>query len=126
MYVDFTQFDQAIPPPWGMPAFELIDLIHPAGFFLDYDNFFSVDTPDFTGDRTSHYIQLRDTAKHIEYMTRAFPNVDETYFDQCPASFDKQILRSFQHKVNSEDGLKLVKSVEQFGQATVRPVESQS
>merc|ERR1739845_177230 len=37
--VNFTQLDQDIPSPDGMPAFELADLEQPASFFLEFTDF---------------------------------------------------------------------------------------
>ena len=59
-YVDFTQDEQAIPSPWGMPVFEMIDLTAPSSFILNYITFQSTTTPDFIGKCVSSYIKLRD------------------------------------------------------------------
>ena len=59
MFVDFTQdHAQAIPSPWGMPAFEMIDLSEPSAFLVDYKSIKSITTPDFTGARVNSYIEL--------------------------------------------------------------------
>ena len=42
MFVEFTQYSQVIPSPWGMPAFELIDMADPSDFLVDYGTFESV------------------------------------------------------------------------------------
>ena len=51
MYAIFTQHDQDIPSPWGMPAFEVVDMEKQADFFAEYMEFESVVTPDFSGKR---------------------------------------------------------------------------
>ena len=50
LFVDFSQLDQDIPSPVGMPAFELVNLENPARFFLNFDLFESCTLPDFTGN----------------------------------------------------------------------------
>ena len=56
MHVIFTQHQQAIPSPWGMPGFELVNILHPAEIFINYDNFETITTPDFTDERVDSYI----------------------------------------------------------------------
>ena len=73
MYVDFTQYNQAIPSPGGMPVFEFVDFEDPASFFLNYAEYDTVTTPDFSGDRVSSYLQLKNFASHLQYFKRAFP-----------------------------------------------------
>ena len=63
-YVNFTQQDQAVPSPWGMPAFEMVDIATPSSFLLDHSTFESITTPDFTGARVNSYIELRDICCH--------------------------------------------------------------
>ena len=40
-HVDFTQYDQAIPSPWGMPVFEFLDFDDFADFYVNYKDFHS-------------------------------------------------------------------------------------
>ena len=112
MYAPFIQHQQAIPLPWGTPAFEIVDVINPANFFINYDNFESITTPDFTGDRVHSYLRLRDIATHVGCLSRAFPSPEqiETYFEQCPAEFNTHALSSFQRKVIVSEGRRLVTS----------------
>ena len=51
LYADFTQIDQPIPSPKGMPAFELVDVADCSDFLLNYDDFDSVTPPDLPGIR---------------------------------------------------------------------------
>ena len=121
-FVTFTQFDQAIPSPWGMPAFETVDLLHPANFFLNYESFQSIVTPEFTGERTRAYIKLSNVASHIRYLSRAFPKATggEDYFEQCPTEYNRSTLNSFRGRINGEPGRSLVARATAFRQDTVR------
>ena len=121
MYDPFTQHQQAIPSPWGMPAFEIVDVINPADFFINYDNFESITTPDFTGDRVHSYLRLRNIATHVGYLSRAFPSPaqNETYFEQCLVEFNIEALSSFQRKVIGSEGRRLVNSANSFAQKTI-------
>ena len=86
MFVLFTQEDQAIPSPWGMPAFELENLCDPAEFLMNYSTFELVSTPDFTGSRVDAYIDFRDLCVRLSFIERAFPSSKDgnNYFEQCP------------------------------------------
>ena len=90
-FADFTQIDQTVPSTLGMPAFEIVDRSHLSSFFLDYHDFQTVTLPDFTGVRVSAYHEIKDIAVHVKHLARAFPSPSEndTYFDQCPAEFDR-------------------------------------
>ena len=120
-HVEFTQLNQDIPSPNGMPAFEVVDLECPASFFLDYDEFESVTLPDFTGDRVRAYAGLREIATQIKYFARAFPKPDEDrdYFSQCHASFNKSNLIRLRHRIHSEKGKRLCLSAKNFQANTV-------
>ena len=113
--------DQAIPSPWGMPAFELLDLSCPASFFIDYENFNTITTPDFNGERVEAYVKLKDIASHTRYLVRAFPAArnDEEYFDQCPSSFNRDALKRFQTRCHSSEATKFMKYVNKFEELTV-------
>ena len=79
MHASFTLHDQDIPSPWGMPAFELADLENPSDFFVQYENFNTVVTPDFSGERVRGK-QLEKESIHIVfvhsfYTKHSFPPV---------------------------------------------------
>ena len=83
MFVDFTQEEQAIPLPWGMPAFELKDLTDSVVFIMKYSTFESVTTPAFTGSRVDTYIDLRDLCVCLGFIERAYPSTtNDNYFGQ--------------------------------------------
>ena len=94
-FAEFKMFDQPIPSPWGMPVFEFVEDDKIAQFFLDYNDFESDTTPDFTGKRVEAYLKLKDISRRVQLLKKGFvpssTNVD--YFDQCPESFDKDKLK---------------------------------
>ena len=61
----FTQHDQDIPSPWGMPAFEIVETDKLAGFFVNYDEFETITVPDFTGERVSAYLNMKQRASSL-------------------------------------------------------------
>ena len=121
-YVDFTQHEQAIPSPWGMPAFENIDVAAPSVFLLDHSTFKSITTPDFTGSRVNSYIKLRDICCHLRMIDSAFssPKDGVDVFDQCPADFNKPLLESFRSRCKGRDGRKLFDAARSFQVETVK------
>ena len=102
-HVEFTQHDQNIPSPWGMPAFEIVDLANPASFFVNYDEFETVTLPDFTGDRVRSYMDLKETSSYARSLANAFLDPKckpedfdaHAYYAQCPPEFDRNKLRAF-------------------------------
>ena len=121
-HADFTMFDQALPSPWGMPVFEFLDWDDTANFFVNYDSYQTVTTPEFSGDRVSSYLQLRDLASHLNYMKRAFPDNDsddEGCFQYCPSEFDMNKLHSFADVCHSDSVKALFKCTKQFQRSTV-------
>lgn len=70
---NFTQHEQHIPSPDGMPAFEVVDLENPTYFFSSYETFESCTLPDFTGDRVRAYVSLRDLAVGVRSLSRSSP-----------------------------------------------------
>ena len=121
-FVYFSQHDQDIPSPWGMPAFECIDQIDPSGCFVDFDSWESVKTPDFTGERVRSYIDLRNMASQLVQLSTAFPTEkeDTDYFAQCPTSFDKKKLKDFTRRCNNREAQHLVTKAKEFQRNTVR------
>ena len=105
-YVDFTQYAQVFPSPWGMPAFELVDMADTSDFLLNYGTFESVTTPDFSGARVASYIELRDVCVHLCFIDKAFPSEkdDDGYLSQCPSSFNTALLHSFRSRCNTNEG----------------------
>jgi hypothetical protein len=102
---DFTQTDQDIPSPWGMPAFEIADQSALGTFFDTFESFNSVVLPDFTGARVRAYNDIRDVTVHLKHLRRAFPNSaenDTSYFGQCPSTFDTQKLHRFGRIMNKK------------------------
>ena len=102
---DFTQIDQDVPSPWGMPAFELVNQSVLGSFFESYDSFDSVIHPDFTGARVRTYNEIRHVTVHLKYLCCAFPNSAEnntSYFGQCLPSFDTQKLQRFGRITNKK------------------------
>ena len=88
----------------GQPVFEMVDLINPAGFFVEYKDFESVTLPDFTGEWVRAYLNLQDTDSRLEHITRAFPSANEVddYFDQYPTAFNRRKLKAFQKHLHSK------------------------
>ena len=103
MYVDFTQYNQAIPSPWGMPVFEFVDFEDPASFFLNYAEYDTVTTPNFSGDRVSSYLQLKNFASHLQYFKRAFPTIKDKKvpFHLCPDELDVDSLVEFTERCHT-------------------------
>ena len=102
---DFTQTDQDIPSPWGMPAFEIVDQSALGTFFDTFESFNSVVLPDFTGARVRAYNDIRDVTVHLGHLRRAFPNSaenDTSYFGQCPSTFGTQKLHRFGRIMNKK------------------------
>ena len=98
IYVDFTQHNQSIPSPWGMPDFSDFDLLDVAGFFCNWETYEVVTAPDFSGESVESYIRWKDVSKYLTYIQRAFPARDEdekSPFDQCPCSFNRTVLNLF-------------------------------
>ena len=122
MFVDFTQEDQAIPSPWGMPAFELVDIADPSDFIMDYVTFESVTTPDFTGARVQSYIALRDICVHLRFIDNAFPSSTEAndYFSQCPSEFNTALLESFRSRCKTSVGRQLFNAARSFQVDTMK------
>ena len=129
-YANFTLLDQAVPSPMNMPAFETIDADKSANFFLHYSTFESMSLPDFTGDRVRSYMRLKNTVTWVKYLRKAFPRPDVShddvsedtsndYFDQCPGSFNRTNLRSFQRVVHTKEGKALCDATKSFQRDTV-------
>ena len=94
-FAEFKIFDQPIPLPWGMLVFEFVKADQVAHFFLDYNEFESDTTPDFTGQHVQAYLKLKDISRQVQQMKNAFvpSSTNVNYFDQCPATFDKERLK---------------------------------
>ena len=73
MYAMFTQHDQDIPSPWRMPAFEVVETEKQADLFAEYEQFESIITPDFSGNRVRAYLTLKNTSMCLRYLSLAFP-----------------------------------------------------
>ena len=67
-FPEFTQLNQDIPSPWGMPAFETINKSSLGTFFASYDTFESIVLPDFTGVRVRAYNDIKDMAVHLKHL----------------------------------------------------------
>ena len=60
-YPDFTQLDQDLLSPLGIPTFKIVDQSLLGSFFVSYDKFESVAFPDFTGKRIRAYDDTKKT-----------------------------------------------------------------
>jgi hypothetical protein len=121
VFVDFKMINQSIPSPWGMPVFEFVEVDQVAQFFLDYNDFQSDTTPDFTGQRVQAYLKLKDISRRVQLKNAFVPsttNVD--YFAQCPATFDKEKLKRFVNRFESKPAGALIEKLKQFQVRTVR------
>ena len=67
-FPEFTQLNQDIPSPWGMPAFETINKSSLGTFFASYDTFETIVLPDFTGVRVRAYNDIKDVAVHLKHL----------------------------------------------------------
>ena len=119
--VNFDLSEPCSPSPWGMPAFELVDYENPGAFFLDYKNFNTVATSDFTAEGTDAYINLRDIASHIRYLFHAFPSLENNAenFDTCPESLDRDTLTSFHERRYLKESHTFIWKVNSFEKDTV-------
>jgi len=90
LYVYFSQIDQDQPSPWVMPAIETADESHTTAFLVNHEDFESISTLDFTGERGRSYIKMLTLCSRLMGLNRAFPALDEDddYFRQCPTTFD--------------------------------------
>ena len=106
MFVLFTQEDQAIPSPWGMPAFELENLCDPDKFLMKYSTFKSVSSPDFTGSRVNAYIDYQNFCVRLSFIEREFLSKKDNndYFEQCPTELSRKLPESFTTRCTSADG----------------------
>jgi hypothetical protein len=120
MWATFTQLDQEIQLPWGMPAFEIVDVNSLSNFYLNYNSFSSMTFPDFSGDHVRAYLDIKETASYVKYFSCAFPSPKEDgdSFYQCPASFSRPKLKAFQNEVHTSSGGKLVAAARDFQQST--------
>ena len=74
----FSQHDQDIPSPWGMPAFEIVEDDNFAEFLVTYNDYDTLATPDdFTGERMRAYIDHKRLCACLVCMSHAFPGIDE-------------------------------------------------
>ena len=80
-----------------MPVFEFVDFEDPASFFLNYAEYDTVTTPDFSDDRVSSYLQLKNFASHLQYFKQAFPKIkdDKVASGLCPDEFGVDSLVEF-------------------------------
>ena len=103
--------DQSIPPPWGMPVFEFVKDDRVAQFFLDFKDFESKTTPDFTGKRVQSYLKLKNISRRVQQLKKTFlpSSTNDTYFDQCPECFDKHKLKQFGKRLESKSAEALIK-----------------
>ena len=86
-----------------MPAFEVVNQSAICFFFDSYDSFDSIILPGFTGARVRAYNEVRDVTVHLKHRCRTFTNSaenDNTYFSQCPSSFDTQKIQRFEKTMN--------------------------
>ena len=124
MFSEFTHHDQLIPSPWGMPAFEKVNDVNHADLFVDYEKVTSEfeSTPCFTGQRVDMYIELRNMAKLLGHMSRAFPpgaSAEESdCFEQCPTRLNIDRLTSFLGMCCSDYGQELFKHAKTFQSRT--------
>ena len=103
MFAVFTQQDQDIPSPWGMPAFEVTDMDDQASFLENFDQFKSIVTPDFSGKRVRVYLRIKNTAMRLRYLRLAFPkekdnDANDAYLLQCPNAFNHVVLEQFRRR----------------------------
>ena len=109
-------FDQPIPSPWDMPVFKFVEDNKMAQFFIDYNEFESDTTPDFTGKRVTAYIKLKDVLRRVQQLKKGFvpSSTNDDYFDQCPESFDKENIKNFGKRFESEQAHTLIKFFKEF------------
>ena len=119
-YVPFTQLNQAIPSPWGMPD-----------FILNFETYESVATPDFSGERVKCYHKLIRFCSRLKCFDRAFPPPKDSeddspelaapsIFNQCPDSFSRGALDDFTTKCRSKEGRKLFSAAKALQANAVR------
>ena len=78
---------------------------------------------DFAGRRVNNYERLVKLCKHIGYVRRAFPTLpdhDESYFEQCPPTFNHTILNTFARKIRSSRARELIRKAKTFQMDTVK------
>ena len=117
IFSTFTQHNQAIPSPWGMPVFEVVDFENPSNFIMEYVTYKSVVTPDFSSARVDSYIDLCNLCKHLDHIQLAFPNANndnESLLDQCPPEFDRSAFDSFTSCYQSPGARKLFQNAKSF------------
>jgi len=119
----FTQHEQAIPSPWGMPVYEIIAFDSTKSicdFIVNYENYEIITSPDFIGQRFEKYIEVCDIASHLQCVQLAFLAADNSdqYFTQCPSSFDRTPLNNFTRCCNSKSGSKLFTAAKNFQRNT--------
>ena len=128
MYVPITYLDQAVPSPWGMPAYEEFDKSTPADFFFNWDEAESVSTPDFTGKRVKSYLRWLKLANTLTAIKKAFPecpgksvgaeSIDP--FDCCPAEFERSLLQGLSELCSTDEGKKLFSKAKRFQKLSVQ------
>ena len=79
--------------------------------FLDFNNFESDTTPDFTGERVHSYLKLKNISRRVQELRKTFvpSSTNDTYFDQCPDSFNKHKLKQFGKRLESKSAEALIK-----------------
>ena len=122
VFAEFKMFHQPIPSPWGMPVFEFVEEDKMAEFFMNYNDFESDTTPDFTGKRVEAYLNMKDISRRVQQLKMGFvpssTNVD--YFDQCPASMDRDKMMKFSERFKSKEADSLMENLKHFQVRTVR------
>ena len=105
-----------------MPTFEIVETDKLAGFFVTYDEFETITVPDFTGERVSAYLNMKQRASSLTRLSQAFPalNEDDDYFGQCPDEFDKAKLVDFSRRCMSSVSRELFTKARKFQGNTVR------
>ena len=105
-----------------MPVFEFLNFDDLSIFYINYDEFNTVTTPDSTGDQVTGYLKLKNHVSHLKYINRAFPyqnDINEDYSDQRPEEFDVNKLTSFLVICQSKSVQDLFKATKSFQKMTV-------
>ena len=78
---------------------------------------------NFAGDRVKNYKQLVKLCRLIGNVKKAFPPTPDdgdSYFEQCPSTFDQNMLKTFAQKLHSSKARELVKKAKTFQRDTVK------
>ena len=69
--------------------FEFVDFEDPALSFLDYAEYDTVTTPNFSGDLVSSYLKWKNVESYLHYFKQSFLTIKdkEVIFALCPDKF---------------------------------------